>query len=298
MADIDTQIDLYLTHLRVERQLSANTLEAYGHDLRRFAQFLAKRGRDDAASATEPDVLAYLVELHEAKLTSRSVTRNLVVIRGLFHHLIRERIVKSDPTVQVEFPGRWKKLPHFLSVEQVDALLSQPDRRTLLGLRDHAILHLFYASGLRISEMSDLTVDQVNLQQGFVRPIGKGSKERIVPMGQAAIMALTEYLSEARPKLSGRRLCDRLFLSRLGGGIGRARLWEMIKGYAQKAGIKVNVTPHMLRHSFATHLIERGADLRVVQAMLGHADVSTTQIYTHVSKTHLADLYRKFHPRS
>ncbi|HPQ81997.1 MAG TPA: site-specific tyrosine recombinase XerD, partial [bacterium] len=273
-------------------------LEAYAHDLRRFAQFLTGRGKEDAASATEPDVLAYLVELHEAKLTSRSVTRNLVAIRGFFRHMIRERLLKEDPTGKIEFPGRWQKLPHFLSVGQVDALLSQPDKRTTLGLRDHAILQLFYASGLRISEMSSLTVDQVNLQQGFVRPVGKGSKERIVPMGQAAIEALSEYLDEGRPKLAGKHICDRLFLSRLGRGIGRARLWEMIKGYARGAGIKTNVTPHMLRHSFATHLIERGADLRVVQAMLGHADVSTTQIYTHVSKTHLSELYRKFHPRS
>lgn len=295
---LDTHIDAYLTFLRVERQLSANTLEAYGHDLRRFSQFLAGKVGARAAGVEESDILAYLVLLHDAKLTSRSVTRNLVAIRGLFRHMIANRSLAKDPTAQIEFPAKWKKLPHALSIEEVEELLSQPDRRTVLGLRDHAIIQLFYASGLRISEISALEVGQVNLDQGFVRPIGKGSKERIVPMGQAAIAAIRQYLDEGRPRLCTRRICDRLFISRLGGGIGRARLWELIKGYAKKAGIKRNVTPHMLRHSFATHLIERGADLRTVQAMLGHADIATTQIYTHVSRAHLQEIYRKHHPRS
>lgn len=167
-----------------------------------------------------------------------------------------------------------------------------------MGLRDHAILQLFYASGLRISELANLTTGQVNLQQGFVRPFGKGSKERVVPMGSCAITAISEYLDEARPKLGQKRICDRLFLSRLGMGLTRQSIWLMIKACARKAGIRTNVTPHMLRHSFATHLIERGADVRIVQELLGHADVSTTQIYTHVSMTHLQELYRKFHPRA
>ena len=297
MSALDAQIDSYLTHLRVERQLSANSIEAYAHDLRRFAELMSRRARATAADIEEPDILVHLVELHDAGLTSRSVTRNLVVLRGLFRHLIRERAIVKDPTAQVEFPGRWKKLPHVLSVDEVDRLLAQPDRRTTLGIRDHAMLQLFYASGLRISEMSSLTTDQVNLQQGFVRPIGKGSKERIVPMGQAAIAAISEYLADSRPKLAGKKISDRLFLSRQGGGLTRMRLWQIIKGCARSAGIRINVTPHMLRHSFATHLIERGADLRIVQAMLGHADVATTQIYTHVSRAHLTDMYRKFHPR-
>ena len=159
-------------------------------------------------------------------------------------------------------------------------------------------MQLFYASGLRISEMSALTTDRINLQQGYVMPMGKGSKERVVPMGKQAIDALSKYLNESRPELAGKRICERLFLSRRGSGISRQRLWEIIKKYARQAGIKINVTPHMLRHSFATHLIERGADLRIVQTMLGHADVSTTQIYTHVSRRHVQDLYKKFHPRS
>lgn len=295
---ISEQIDSYLTYLRVEKQLASNTLEAYGHDLRRFAGHISSKKITDAACVGEPDILSYLVILHDAKLTSRSVTRNLVVIRQFFLHLVREKKIEKNPAAQIEFPVKWKKLPHFLTLEQVDALLAQPDTRTTLGLRDYAILQLFYASGLRISEMSGLTTDRINLQHGFVRPLGKGSKERVVPMGRQAIDAITKYLDDARPKLSGKRIGDRLFLSMRGTGISRPRLWEIIKACAKKAGIKINVTPHMLRHSFATHLIERGADLRMVQSMLGHADISTTEIYTHVSKTHLNGLYRKFHPRA
>ncbi len=294
---IDQHIDSYLTHLRVERQLSANTLEAYARDLRRFAAYAVGKGKGETGAVREEDVLAFLVTLHEAHLSSRSVTRTLVTLRGFFSHLTRERILKKDPTAQIEFPGRWKKLPHVLNIQQVDELLAAPDRRTVLGMRDHAILQLFYASGLRISEMSGLTTDRINLQQGFCRPLGKGNKERVVPVGRVAIEAINEYLAESRPQLACKRITDDLFLSQRGTGISRQRLWDLIKGYARRAGIVINVTPHMLRHSFATHLIEGGADLRVVQAMLGHADVATTQIYTHVSQAHLQKLYKQFHPR-
>lgn len=295
---VDQAIDQYLTHLRVERQLSPNTLEAYGHDLRNFAAHLASNSIDDVASVEERHILSFLVTLHEHHLTSRSVTRYLVVVRGLFSHLLREKLIGKDPVSKIEFPAKWTKLPHFLTLEQVDLLLAEPKRDTLLGMRDHAIIQLFYASGLRISEMSALTTDRVNLQQGYVMPLGKGSKERVVPMGKQAIEAISEYLDDARPRLAAKRICERLFVSRQGRGLTRQRLWEIIKKYAREAGIRINVTPHMLRHSFATHLIERGADLRIVQTMLGHADVSTTQIYTHVSRRHVQDLYRKFHPRS
>lgn len=296
--DVDQNIDFYLNHLRVERQLAKNSVEAYGHDLRCFAEFLTANGKSDIGSVDESSILSFLVTLHEDGLTSRSVTRYLVVIRGFFCFLAREKRIEKNPTAQIEFPGRWKKLPHFLSMEQVDCLLSQPDRRTVLGLRDHAILQLFYASGLRISEMSMLTTDRVNLQQGYCMPLGKGSKDRVVPMGREAIGAISEYLSDGRQKLAGGRLSDYLFLSRRGKNVSRQRLWEIIKAYAKSSGIRINVTPHMLRHSFATHLIERGADLRVVQTMLGHSDISTTQIYTHVSRKHLKDLHRKHHPRA
>lgn len=291
--NLDQMIDEYITHLRVERQLAKNTIEAYGHDLRRLAEFQSSKTKIE-----EADVFAHLVRLHEARLTSRSVTRNLVVLRRFFRWLTAEKKIDKDPTAEIEFPAKWKKLPHYLSLDQVDALLASPDRRTVLGLRDHAIIQLFYASGLRISEMSTLTTDRVSLDQGFVRPMGKGSKERVVPMGQSAISAITEYINDARPKLSRKKPCDRLFLSQRGSGVSRPRLWEIIKFHAKNAGIRINVTPHMLRHSFATHLIERGADIRSVQTMLGHADIATTEIYTHVSRKHLTELYKKFHPRA
>lgn len=297
-SNLDQMIDEYLTHLRVERQLAKNTLEAYGHDLRRMAEFLSAQKIANVSNVTEAHVLSYLVTLHEAKLTSRSVTRNLVVLRRFFRYLAAEKKIEKNPTAEIEFPARWKKLPHYLSLDQVDALLSEPDRKTVLGMRDFAIIQLFYASGLRISEMSTLTIDRLSLDHGFVRPIGKGSKERVVPMGKTAIAAINEYINEARQKLLHGKMCDRLFLSQWGRGISRPRLWEIIKACAKKAGIKINVYPHMLRHSFATHLIERGADLRIVQTMLGHADIATTQIYTHVSRAHLSELYKKFHPRA
>lgn len=296
--NLDRSIDSYLTHLRVERHLAANTLEAYARDLRRFASHLSSKGMEEIGRVAESDILDFLVTQHTAGLTSRSVTRCLVTIRGLFTYLAKSRVIGADPATRIEFPARWFKLPRVLTLEQVDSLLAQPDRRTTLGIRDHAILQLFYASGLRISETSTLAVDHVNLQQGFCIPIGKGSKERVVPMGRQAIDALLDYLNESRPRLAGRRICDRLFLSRRGTGLSRQRLWGLIKGYARSAGISVNVTPHMLRHSFATHLIERGADIRFVQAMLGHADISTTQIYTHVSRAHLTEMYKKYHPRA
>lgn len=295
---IDTCVDEYLNYLKIEKGLSPNTLEAYGRDLKKFTDFILSKSIQNLGVIEESDILAFLVKLHGEKIGSRSVTRNLVAIRGLFHYLKIEKIIDGDPTARIEFPARWLKLPHVLSVEQVDLLLSQPDKRTVLGLRDFAILQLFYASGLRISELAALSMDQINLQQGFARPIGKGSKERIVPVGQSAIEAISLYIDESRPKFAGRHNSDKLFLSNRGTGISRSRLWEIIKAYAKSAGIKINVTPHMLRHSFATHMIERGADLRMVQEMLGHSDISTTQIYTHVSRAHIANIYNKFHPRA
>ncbi|MBI4126044.1 MAG: site-specific tyrosine recombinase XerD [Deltaproteobacteria bacterium] len=295
---IDSTIDVYLTHLAVERRLAKNSLAAYARDLRTCADFLERRRVVDACEVTQSHLLDFLVELHRHKLTARSVARSLVAIRGFFSFLRHEGTVKSDPTTMIETPVKIQKLPHVLSLEEVDLLLAQPDRRTSLGLRDHALLHLFYASGIRISEMAGLTLDRVDLQAGWVRVLGKGSKERIVPMGQPAVEAIRLYLDDARPKLVATTMSDRLFIGRGGVSITRQRLWEIIKLYARKSGVRQNITPHMLRHSFATHLVERGADLRSIQLMLGHADISTTQIYTHVSRKHLHELHRKFHPRS
>lgn len=296
MHSLDHHIDRFITHIRVERQLAKHTVEAYARDLRELAQSLAKQKVQDITKVEEAHLLNHLVELGKKKLSSRSSARHLVAIRRFFVFMKNEKILAKDPTAQIEFPTKWKKLPHTLSVIEVDSLLEQPDRKTELGMRDHAILQLFYASGLRISEIATLTTAQLNLQQGFVLPMGKGSKERIVPVGREAMQAITEYLDNARPRLA--KGSDRLFVSRRGDGLTRQRLWAIVKRMARKAGIRGNVTPHMLRHSFATHMLERGADLRTVQTMLGHADISTTQIYTHVDTKHLHNLYKKFHPRA
>ena len=296
--NLDTQVDQYLMHLRVERHLSAKTVEAYSHDLKRFSEFVLKQGIESAQEVSESHVLAFLVLLHREKIGSRSVARYLAALRGFFRYLIVQKEIQKNPVAQVESPARWKKLPKFLTLNEVDSLLGQPDKKCELGVRDYAIIQLMYASGLRISEIAGLTLERLNLQQGFVIIMGKGSKERLVPVGQVALNALNEYLDFARPKLMNGKMDDHVFVSHRGEGLSRSRLWEIIKAAAKRSGIKINVTPHMLRHSFATHLLERGADLRSVQTMLGHSDISTTQIYTHVTMKHLQDLYRKFHPRA
>jgi integrase/recombinase XerD len=296
--NLDAYIDSYITHLKVERHLSANTLESYAHDLRRFFEFAASKGANEPGTIEEQHLLAFLVFLHREKIGSRSVARYLSAVRGFFRFLIKERVLKKNPSAKIESPARWQKLPKSLTLNDVDALIAQPDRKTVQGLRDHAIIQLLYASGLRISEISSLTMERLNLQQGYVIITGKGSKERVVPIGRVALSALDEYLKESRSALLKKKMSDYVFVSNKGGPLSRKRLWEIIKGAARRAGIKINVTPHMLRHSFATHLLERGADLRSVQTMLGHADIATTQIYTHITTKHLRDLYKKFHPRA
>lgn len=296
--NLDAYIDSYITHLKVERHLSANTLESYAHDLRRFFEFAASKGANEPGAVEEQHLLAFLVLLHKEKIGSRSVARYLSAIRGLFRFLIKEKVIKKNPAAKVESPARWQKLPKFLTLNDVDALIAQPNRKTVLGQRDHAVIQLLYASGLRISEVSSLTMERLNLQQGYVVIIGKGNKERVVPIGKFALSALDEYLKESRSALLKKKISDHVFISNKGGSLSRKRLWEVIKDAARRAGIKINVTPHMLRHSFATHLLERGADLRSVQTMLGHTDIATTQIYTHITTKHLHDLYRKYHPRA
>lgn len=295
---LDQHIDRFVTHIRVERQLSPNTIEAYSRDLRFLNESLAKQGVKETDKVEERHILQFLMERGKQKISSRSAARTLVAIRRFFGFMLETKAITKDPTAQIESPSKWHKLPHVLTMEQVDNLLSQPDRKTHLGMRDHAILQLFYASGLRISEMATITLNQINLQKGFVIPYGKGSKERAVPVGSVAISAINDYIENARPTLIKGSHSDCLFVSRQGKGLTRQRLWMIVKRMARSAGINTNVTPHMLRHSFATHMLERGADLRSVQTMLGHADISTTQIYTHVSTKHLKEIYKKFHPRA
>ncbi|MFH1654558.1 MAG: site-specific tyrosine recombinase XerD [Pseudomonadota bacterium] len=294
---VDEYIEKYLTYIKVERRLSANTLEAYGHDLARFANILTTKLKVDLKAISEGGILKYLTILRDEGLNSRSVARNLVVLRTFFTFLLREKVLSKDPFEKVEFPLRWKKLPKFISLEDVDRLIAAPDQKTDLGMRDHAIIQLLYASGLRVSEIAGLKLNQLNCQHGYLIVIGKGNKERIVPFGKYALDAVTEYVDQVRPKLMKGKNAQELFLSRNGTKLTRRRLLMIIHNLALKAGIRATVTPHVLRHSFATHLLERGADLRTVQQMLGHADISTTQIYTHVSRKHLKDLYNKYHPR-
>jgi integrase/recombinase XerD len=295
---LDRSIDRFITHIRVERQLSPNTIEAYSRDLRFLNESLARQGVKETDKVEERHILQFLMERGKRKISSRSAARTLVAIRRFFNFMLETKAISKDPTAQIESPSKWHKLPHVLTMEQVDNLLSQPDRSKPLGMRDHAILQLFYASGLRISEMATITLNQVNLQKGFVIPFGKGSKERAVPVGRVAIDAINDYIENARATLIKGSHSDCLFVSRQGKGLTRQRLWMIVKRMARAAGINTNVTPHMLRHSFATHMLERGADLRSVQTMLGHADISTTQIYTHVSTKHLKEMYKKFHPRA
>lgn len=297
MESVDVLIDRYMTHIKIERQLSPNSLDAYGRDLARFSGF-AKKNNFGIDGLDQERMLNYLTFLRGLRLTSRSMARNLSALRTFFKFLLNEKILMTNPMTDVEFPFRWKKLPKALSIEQVDRLLDAPDRKTLLGVRDYAILQLFYASGLRVSEIADIELKQLNCDKGFVIIMGKGKKERLVPVGTVALNAINIYLEDVRPQIAHGRQVDYLFLSRGKKRFSRRRLWEIIHNLAIKAGIEVKVTPHMLRHSFATHLLERGADLRSVQQMLGHSDISTTQIYTHVSRKHLKELYNKYHPRA
>jgi integrase/recombinase XerD len=295
--DLDRAIDLYLDHIKIERHLSPNTVQSYAHDLASFRALLAARRVESLEAVTTKEVLAHLVALAESGVSARTQARALVALRGFFRHHRSSKTIEADPTSGVELPHLGRKLPEVLGLEEVDLLLAAPDRTTPLGLRDAAMVELLYATGLRVSELCRLRSDAVNLEAGFLSTTGKGRKQRLVPIGQTAVDLLREYLATVRPALDRRR-SDYLFLTRLAGPMTRQGFWKLLGAYARRAGIEKTIYPHLLRHSFATHLLERGADLRAVQAMLGHADIGTTQIYTHLSRSHLVEVYRKHHPRS
>jgi integrase/recombinase XerD len=290
-------LDSFLEHLVVERGLRQNSLEAYQRDLLRYLAHLGNRNLE-AGSLDRTDVPRYLLTLREAGLAPRSVARHLSAIRQFHRFLVRQGRAKDDPTSHLEAPRPWRRLPGVLSSDEVDRLLEVREGATPRGLRDRAMLELMYASGLRVSELIGLRLGDVDLGLGVVRVVGKGDKERLVPVGDAASDSLRTYLRNGRPLLEKGRASDYLFLGRHGRGLTRQMFWQLIKRVALAAGITGPVTPHTLRHSFATHLLERGADLRSVQLMLGHADIGTTQIYTHQSRTHLKAVYDKFHPRA
>jgi integrase/recombinase XerD len=287
----------FLDFSRVEKRLSANTVAAYGRDLRRYCLFLEQRQRP-AREATRIDVQEYLASLYRAKLDGRSIARHLVTLRGFYRQLLVDGVVSEDPTLNLQSPHTWKTLPKYLSAEDVEKLLQAPDRSTPEGLRDRAMLELLYSSGLRVSELVGLRMGEVHEAVGYVQITGKGGKQRLVPVGRPALAALEEYQRRARPELLGRRTSPFMFVSRRGTRLTRQGFWKALGGVALRAGLGRRFSPHTLRHTFATHLLAGGADLRSLQQMLGHADISTTQIYTHVASEQLKRAYLRHHPRA
>ena len=292
-------VDAYLTHLTVERRLAANSVESYARDLGLLAEFAAGQGSPIAA-LTRADLESFVRDLMSQGRSPRSVARAIACYRGLYRFLVVDGRLKTSPAGDLRPPRAWKTLPRYLSVEDVDRLLAQPDVATARGLRDRALIELLYATGMRVSELIGLRPADVNLDASYLTCTGKGDKQRIVPVGDEATGWVRRYLRDGRPALLGKRNSPRLFVNARGGGPGLTRVgfWKILKGYARQAGLKTSTSPHVLRHSFATHLLERGADLRAIQMMLGHADLSTTQIYTHVLERRMRNIYDQFHPRA
>jgi integrase/recombinase XerD len=292
-------VDAYMTHLMVERRLAANSLESYGRDLAQLAEFAAACG--SVPEALDRHALEGFVRgLMADGRSPRSVARAVACYRGFYRFLVIDGTLTVNPAEDLRPPRAWKSLPKCLGLEDVDRLLQQPDVSTPRGLRDRALIELLYATGMRVSELIGLRPADVNLEASYLTCTGKGSKQRVVPIGDEATDWVRRYVRDSRPKLLGKRRSPRLFVNARGGGPGLTRVgfWKILKGYARQAGLSQALSPHMLRHSFATHLLERGADLRAIQMMLGHADLSTTQIYTHVLEQRLRSIYDQFHPRS
>ncbi len=287
-------IELFLDSLWVESGLSENTLAAYCSDLNIFALWLQDKS---ILLVEESDVAAFLASRYQAGIGSRSSARILSSLRRFYGYLCRENIIQNDPTLLIEAPHIGRQLPETLSEQDVDDLLDAPELVQPLGFRDKVMLELLYATGLRVSELIGLKFEQINFRQGYVRVTGKGNKERLVPVGEQAISWLEQYVQQFRPDILGERQCDFLFVTKRGSGMTRQAFWHIIKRYAQKAGITKHLSPHTLRHAFATHLLNHGADLRVVQLLLGHSDLSTTQIYTHIAQERLKLLHTEHHPR-
>ncbi|MGA3177191.1 MAG: site-specific tyrosine recombinase XerD [Candidatus Acidiferrum sp.] len=298
--EIAVAIAAFLTHVRVEKGLSPNTVSAYRSDLLKFDEF-GKKKKLTVESVTRDDLVDFLASLYRQKLESRTVARNLVTMRNFFRFTLVQELRTEDPSLNLESPKIRRSLPGYLRLEEVEKLLAQPDEKQPAGLRDRAMLEVLYSTGLRVSELVGLRVMDMDRAAGCVRCIGKGDKERIVPIGRKAIALVERYLRDARPKLLGnakQQNVSTLFINRRGGPLSRVGVWKILSAYGRQAGMRTGLTPHMLRHSFATHLLERGADLRSVQLMLGHSDISTTQIYTHVVEERLKQIYKAHHPRA
>lgn len=290
-------ITTFLDYISVERGLSGNTISSYRQDLNFYLDFVIGRHVDALSKTNKNSVIDFMLYEKEKGISANSIARRLAAIKSFYRFLVRERILKEDPTSLIDSPKLWKKIPEALSINEVEVLLGQPNLKDKQGIRDKAILETLYACGIRVSEAVNLRTDNVNLDVGFLRCIGKGNKERVIPLGAKAIQSIKRYLEASRPKLIGNKESEFLFISRLGKKISRQSLWKLIKKYAKCAKIKKPLRPHILRHSFATHLLERGADLRSVQEMLGHANISTTQIYTHIDRNRLKSIHRMYHPR-
>lgn len=288
----------FLDYLSIERGLSKNTLESYKRDLWKYAAYFKARDITSPEAIKRPAIQDFLMSLKDGKLSASSVARNLVAVKVFHRYLIGQRLIKEDVTSVLETPKLWKTLPDVLDLNEVEKILTIPSAHTKQGVRDKAALELMYATGMRVSEVVNLKLNDLHMEEGFVRCLGKGSKERIIPIGSKSKEALEKYLLKARPKFlkKGAEQAT-LFLTRLGRPMSRQSFWMIIKRYVREARIKKRVTPHTLRHSFATHLLQRGADLRIVQELLGHANISTTQIYTHINKERLKQIHQQFHPR-
>ena len=290
-------LDQLLHYLIVEKGLSKNTIEAYSHGLSRFLNHLREKGVQEIRDVDKFHIRGFLLALKKEKLSAKTIVRNLVAIRTFFRFLVQEGILETNPVEDLESPKVAKTLPEILTLKDIEQLLEQPNLQTPLGMRDRAMLEMLYATGMRVSELTHLPTHQVNLEGGYVLLYGKGSKERIVPLGSEAIKWVTLYLKESRGILAKGKESPFLFINRSGKGMSRQGLWKNLKNYTRRAGLRKRITPHLLRHSFASHLLEGGADLRSVQMMLGHADISSTQIYTHVTGERLKKIHQRYHPR-
>jgi integrase/recombinase XerD len=289
----------YLDYLLIERGVAGNTLESYGRDLRRFILFIEDScGITDIKKVTSDEIIGYLTRLKDEGLAANSMNRALAALRGFYKYLLREKIIELNPLVNIELAKVWMKLPDTISKHEMNTILEQPGDQSNPAIRNTAMLELLYATGIRVSELINLTMNSINWQVGFIVVMGKGSKERIVPVGKVAYDCTRRYVDEVRPKLMQKKSTDVLFLNRFGEKFTRQGFWKIVVACAKKAGLHKKVYPHTFRHSFASHLLEGGADLRTVQVMLGHSDISTTQIYTHITRERLKEVHQKFHPRS
>ncbi|UFJ42871.1 site-specific tyrosine recombinase XerD [Brevibacillus humidisoli] len=295
---MDLLIDNFTHFLAVEKGLAANTLESYQRDLVMYVSYLRDQGIEQIEQTSRAHIVGYLMMLQEKGRATATLSRNMASIRAFYQFLVRDKYLDKDPSIHLETPKIEKRLPKVLTIDEVERLLEGPPLHHPAGIRDKAMLELLYATGIRVSELVNLNLGDVNLEMGFLKCMGKGSKERIIPLGKIAIEIVRQYMETGRPRLFKGKTETALFLNHLGKRISRQGFWKIIKKYAQQANIRTEITPHTLRHSFATHLLENGADLRSVQEMLGHADISTTQIYTHVTRTRIKDVYAKTHPRA